>query len=144
MSFEPPIEGRPGSFNDIGHEGLPTTGLANSDFDVTVHSVFGTGELHRLQQIVTTDPDSPLDAVLRVANKSLEAKAAGKIRKQGSNPTRTFYPIVLSPGGFVEGSTSLFFDSLRSSLGPTTFNYMMRDLSLGLVRIRADTLVGVL
>lgn len=140
--YEPPIEGRPGRYNDIRFEGDPASRIAPADFDISIHTVFGGAELDKLDRIVTADGVSPTDAVMALALKALEGRAVAKRRNQGQVPPRSFVPFVLSPGGLIEESSSLFLDSLKSAMGNTAFDYLLRDLSLALMRSRVDALLG--
>ena len=140
VDYESAIEGRAGLNNDIRYEGLPTSGIPESDFDITIHTVFNTVNIRRIDQVTTTDGTSPTDAVLAIAHKSLEGEVSTKRRKQTGQ--RTFYPIVVSAGGIIEGSTAIFFNTLRSALGNTAFDYFLRDLSLSLMKIRVTALLG--
>ena len=69
VEFEPAIDGRAGSFDDIRYQRLPSSGPPNAGF-LCRQSTFYSERLHdldRLDKIVTRGSDSPLHAVFRVA-----------------------------------------------------------------------------
>ena len=108
-----------------------------ADYDVSVHSVFGAVDLNRLDKIRTGPAESPTDPVLATARRSLEAKAHEERVKQGPQPAHLFHTFIISPGGLLEESTSELLSIIKSAVGRMSFDFLLRDLSVGLLKVRA-------
>jgi len=133
------------------HAAIPTTGPANTPMSAAVQDSGDEDtnpESPRRSLVTSPPPSAPSPSsppashiqqeVLRSILSSLDAKAREKNNNYRGRTATQFHPLVLSLGGTFATETEHIIRQWATLMGPTAYSYFARQLSLTLVRMRAQ------
>jgi hypothetical protein len=132
--------------NDLRVFGSNIIKSSNTEHDVKVYSLLAdkarktTGQFRDGALTSAPKPNSSLwDIALHQSNRYLY-EVATEARKKAPAGIGKFDPLVFSTGGIVEKDTWAVLEGWKREVNAHTWGYMLRRMSMALVKTRADTL----
>lgn len=127
--------------NDLRVWGSDGSGLATSEHDIKVYSIFSESALSSFgkdpQHPVSSTSTTPIwDQIAAQMDRYLRAVAA-KTRENAPSGIGKFSAVVMTSGGFMEKDTKKQMDAWEEGVKDWEWAALLRGLSLGFVRARA-------